>query len=162
MVRHFLVLTAASYAGAAVCVWWLSGFVPRFLLPDLPFLAIVYAGIFLPGPIGFLAAIPPAVFREVTVSAPPWTVFLASMALYFFSREIGMRLFLRTEYFILSVVAGLLLAESISLVVLMKLSGSPSFSFLWGMQEVVRIAWTGLIAVPLYMELSGRWRPVRE
>ncbi len=162
MVRHFLVLVTASYAGAAACSWWLSGFVPRFLLPDLPFLAIVYAGIFLPGPIGFLAAIPPAVFREVTVSAPQWTVFLASMALYFFSREIGMRLFLRTESFILSVVAGLLLAESVSLVILMRLSGSPSFSFLWGLQEAVRIAWTSLIAIPLYIDLSGRWRPVRD
>jgi len=162
VVRHFLVLLAASYAGTAAGVWWLSGFVPWFLLPDLPFLAIVFAGLFLPGPIGFLAAIPPAVFREVTVSAPPWTLFLASMALYFFSREIGMRLFLRAEYFILLVVVGLLLAESFSVAVLMMLSGSRPFSFLWGMQEAVRIAWTGLIAVPLYMELSGRWRRVRE
>jgi len=157
-----MVLVMVSYAGAAACVWWLSGFVPRFLLPDLPFLAIVYAGIFLPGPAGFLAAIPPAVFREITVSAPQWTVFLASMALYFFSREIGMRLFLRTEYFILSVVAGLLLAESISVAFLLNLLGSPSFSLLWAMQETVRISWTSLIAVPFFIDLSGRWRPVRE
>ncbi len=162
MVRHFLVLVAASYAGAAAGVWWLSGFVPWFLLPDMSFLSIVFAGLFLPGPIGFLTAIPVAVFREVTVSAPPWTFFLASMALYFFSREIGMRIFLRTEYFILVIVVGLLVAESFSLVVLMMLSGSRSFSALWGIQEAVRIAWTGLLAVPLYMDLSGRWRRVQE
>lgn len=160
--KHFLVLLAASYMGIAACVWWLSGFVPRFLLPDLPFLAIVYAGIFLQGPVGFLAAIPPAVFREVSGSAPPWTIFLASMALYYFAREIGMRLFLRTEYFILSVVMGLLLLESVSIVFLMKLSGTPSFSFLWVMQEAVRITLTGLIAIPFYNDLSGRWRPVRD
>lgn len=160
--RHFLVLVAASYAGCAACVWWLSAFVPKFLLPDLPFLSIVFAGLFLPGPVGFLAAIPPAVFREVTASAPPWTLFLASMALYFFSRDIGLRLFLRAEYFILSVVAGLLLAESISIGCLVMLSGSRPFSVLWGLQEAVRIAWTGLLAVPLFMDLSGRWRRVRE
>ncbi len=160
--KHFLVLLAASYAGVAASVWWLSGFVPRFLLPDLPFLSIVYAGLFLQGPIGFLAAIPPAIFREVSGSAPPWTIFLASMALYYFAREIGERLLLRTEYFILLIVMGLLLAESVSLVVLMRVSGSPAFSLLWMMQEAVRITWTGLIAVPFYNDLSGRWRPVRE
>jgi hypothetical protein len=161
-VRQFLVLLAASYAGAAASVWWLSGFVPWFLLPDLPFLAIVFAGLFIGGPAGFLAAIPPALFREITVSAPPWTFFLSSMALYFASREIGMHLFVRAEYFILAVVVGLLLAESLSIVVLMLLAGSRPFSFLWGMEEAVRIAWTGLLAVPVFMDLSGRWRRVKE
>ncbi|MBI5343612.1 MAG: hypothetical protein HZB63_09950 [Deltaproteobacteria bacterium] len=160
--RQFLVLLAASYAGTAACAWWLSGFVPRFLLPDIPFLAIVFAGLFLHGPLGFFAAIPPALFREVSVSSPPWTFFISSMALYFASREIGMRFFLRAEYFILTVVVGLLLAESISVVVLMLLAGSRPFSFLWAAQEAVRIAWTGLLAVPLYMDLSGRWRRVKE
>ena len=160
--RQFLVLLAVSYAGAAAGVWWLSGFVPWFLLPDFPFLAIVFAGLFIGGPAGFLAAIPPALFREVTVSAPPWTFFLSSMALYFVSREIGLRLFVRAEYFILSVVVSLLLTESLSVVVLMLLAGSRPFSFLWGAEEAVRIAWTGLLAVPLYMDLSGRWRRVQE
>jgi hypothetical protein len=73
-----------------------------------------------------------------------------------------MRIFLRTEYFTLVVVVGLLVAESFSLVVLMMLSGSRPFSALWGTQEAVRIAWTGLLAVPLYMDLSGRWRRVQE
>lgn len=160
--REALVLLAASYAGAAACVWWFSGFLPRFLLPDMPFLAIVFAGLFIPGPLGFLAAIPPALFREITVSSPPWTFFLSSMALYFASREIGLRLFLRAEYFILMVVAGLLLAESASVAALMMLGGSRPFSFTWAAQEAVRIAWTGLLAVPLYMDLSGRWRRVKE
>ena len=35
--KHFLVLFPLSYLGASLCVWWLSGFVPWFLLPDLPF-----------------------------------------------------------------------------------------------------------------------------
>lgn len=160
--RQFLVLLAASYAGVAASVWWLSGFIPWFLLPDIPFLAIVYAGLFLGGPVGFLAAIPPAVFREVTVSAPSWTFFLSSMALYFFSREIALRLFVRAEYYILTVVVGLLLAESLSIVLLVLLSGSRPFSLLWGAEEAVRIAWTGLLAVPLYMDLSSRWLRVKE
>ncbi|MBI5419266.1 MAG: hypothetical protein HZA60_04190 [Deltaproteobacteria bacterium] len=160
--RHFLVLLAASYAGAAAGVWWFSGFVPWFLLPDFPFLSIVFAGLFLPGPMGFLAAIPPALFREITSSAPPWTFFLASLALYFVSREIALRLFVRVEYYILATVVSLLLAESLSIVGLMLLAGSRPFSFLWGAQEAVRIAWTGLLAVPLFMDLSMRWRGVRE
>ena len=160
--RHFLVLLAASYVGAAACVWWFSGFLPRFLLPDVPFLCIVFAGLYIHGPLGFFAAIPAAIFREVTVSSPPWTFFLSSMALYFAAREIGRRFFLRAEYFILLVVVGLLLAESVSVAVLMLLGGSRPFSFLWGAQEAVRIAWTGLLAVPFYMDLSGRWRRVKE
>lgn len=155
-------LLAASYAGVAASVWWLSGYVPWFLLPDVPFLAIVYAGLFLGGPAGFLAAIPPAVFREVTVSAPSWTFFLSSMALFFVSREIALRLFVRAEYYILTVVVGLLLTESLSIVILMLLSGSRPFSLLWGAEEAVRIAWTGLLAVPLYMDLSSRWLRVKE
>ena len=160
--KQFLVLLAVSYAGAAVSVWWLSGFVPWFLLPDLPFLMIVYAGLFVGGPAGFLAAIPPAVFREITASAPPWTFFLSSMALYFVAREIALGLFVRAEYFILTVVVSLLLAESLSVVGLMLLAGSRPFSFLWGAEEAVRIAWTGLLAVPLYMDLSIRWQRVKE
>ena len=160
--RQFLVVLALSYAGVAAGVWWLSGFVPWFLVPDMPFLMIVYAGLFVGGPAGFLAAIPPALFRELTVSAPPWTIFLSSMALYFLSREIALDLFIRAEYFILTVVVSLLLAESLSIVGLMLLAGSRPFSFLWGAQEAVRIAWTGLLAVPLYMDLSVRWRRVRE
>lgn len=160
--RESLVLLAVSYAGTAACVWWLSGFLPGFLLPDFPFLCIVFAGLFIPGPIGFLAAVPPALFREVTVSSPPWVFFLSSLALYFASREIGQRFFLRAEYFILTVVVSLLLAESISVVTLMLLAGSSPFSLLWGAQEAVRIAWTGLLAVPFFMELSGRWRRVEE
>jgi hypothetical protein len=160
--RPFLVLLAMAYAGAAAGVWWLSGFVPWFLLPDVPFLSIVFAGIFVPGPVGFLAAIPPALIREVTVSATPWTFFLSSMALYFVSREIGLRLFVRAEYYILTVVVALLLAESLSVVALMLLAGSRPFSFLWGAEEAVRIAWTGLLAVPLFMDLSVRWRRVKE
>lgn len=160
--KRFLVLLAASYAGAAICVWWFSGFVPRFLLPDVPFLCIVFAGLFIHGPLGFFTAIPLAILREITVSAPPWTFFISSIALYFAAREIGMRFLLRAEYFILAVVVGLLLAESISVAGLMMLGGSRPFSFLWGAQEAVRIAWTGLLAVPFFMDLSGRWRRVQE
>jgi hypothetical protein len=161
-VRHFLVLIALSYVGVAASVWWLSGLVPRFLLPDFPFIAIVFAGLFIHGPLGFFASIPPAIFREITVSSPPWTFFISSMALYFASREIGMRFFLRAEHFILAVVTGLLLVESISIASLMLLSGSRPFSFIWAAQEAVRIAWTGLLAVPIYMDLSSRWRRVKE
>lgn len=159
---QFLVLVAISYGGAAACAWWLSGFVPWFLLPDVPFLMIVYAGLFVGGPVGFLAAIPPAMFREITSSAPHWTFFLSSIALYLFTREIALDIFVRAEYFILAVVVSLLLAESLSIVALMLLAGSRPFSFLWGAQEAVRIAWTGLLAVPLYMDLSMRWREVQE
>lgn len=160
--REVLILIVFSYAGAAACAWWFSGFVPRFLLPDFPFLSIVYAGLFISGPIGLLTSVLPALFREVTVSAPPLTFFLSSIALYFASREIGLRIFLRSEPFILTVVVSLLLLESVSVVSLMLLAGSRPFSFMWAAQETVRIAWTGLVAVPLFMELSGRWRKVKE
>ncbi|MEW6721183.1 MAG: hypothetical protein AB1346_12095, partial [Thermodesulfobacteriota bacterium] len=70
--RYFLALLSLSYLGAAVCVWWLSGFVPWFLLPDFPFLSIVFAGLFVPGVTGFLCALPPALIREITTSAPSW------------------------------------------------------------------------------------------
>lgn len=160
--RRLLVLLAASYAGAAVCAWWLSGFLPHFLLPDIPFISIVFAGLFIQGPLGFIAAIPPAIFREFTMSSPSWTLFISSMALYFAAREIGTRLFMRAEYFILAVVVGLLLAESVSISGLLLLGGSRPYSFLWAAQEAVRIAWTGLIAVPLFMDLSGRWVRVKE
>lgn len=160
--RRSLVLLGASYAGSALCVWWLSGIVPNFLLPDIPFISIVFAGLFIPGPMGFIAAIPPAVFREFTISSPPWTFFISSMALYFAAREIGTRFFIRAEYYILAVVVGLLLAESMSISGLVLIGGSRPYSFLWAAQEAVRIAWTGLIAVPLFMDLSVRWVRVKE
>jgi hypothetical protein len=153
--KHFLVLFTLSYLGASLCVWWLSGFVPWFLLPDFPFLAVVYSGLFVPGVAGFLCALPPALFREITASAPSWSMFLGSMALYFASREIGRR-------FLLIAVVSLLAAESFSVVLLLTLSGARPFSFLWGAQEAVRIAWTSLIAVPLFLDLSVRWRRVKE
>ena len=151
-----------SYMGASLCVWWLSGFVPWFLLPDFPFLAIVFSGLFVPGIAGFLCALPPALFREITMAAPSWTMFLGSLALYFASREIGRRFLLRNEPSLLSAVVSLLAAESFSVVLLLSLAGAHPFSFLWGAQEAVRIAWTSLIAVPLFLDLSVRWRRVRE
>jgi hypothetical protein len=160
--RHFLALLALSYLGAALCVWWLSGFIPWFLLPDFPFLAIVFAGLFVPGIGGFLCALPPAVFREVTTSAPSWSMFLGSLALYFVSREVGRRFFLRAEPHLLAAVASLLLVESVSIVLLLHLAGARPFSFLWGAQEAVRIAWTSLVAIPIFLDLSSRWLPVRE
>jgi hypothetical protein len=160
--KHFLVLLALSYLGASLCVWWLSGFVPWFLLPDFPFLSIVFSGFFVPGIAGFLCALPPALFREITASAPSWSMFLGSMALYFGTREIGRRFILRNEPLLLSAVVFLLAAESFSVVLLLSLSGAHPFSFLWGAQEAVRIAWTSLIAVPLFLDLSVRWRRVRE
>jgi hypothetical protein len=156
------VLLALSYLGASLCVWWLSGFVPWFLLPDLPFLAIVFSGLFVQGIAGFVCALPPALFREITASAPSWSMFLGSMALYFASREIGRRFLLRSEPSLLSAVVLLLAAESLSVVLLLSLAGAGSFSFLWGAQEAVRIAWTSLIAVPLFLDLSVRWRRVKE
>ncbi len=160
--RRFLALLLLSYLGAALCVWWLSGFIPWFLLPDFPFLAIVFSGLFVPGVAGFLCALPPAFFREVTTSAPPWSMLLGSLALYFLSREVGRRFFLRTEPYLLASVASLLLAESVSVVVLLHLSGARPFSLLWGAQEAVRIAWTSLIAIPVFLDLSSRWRGLRE
>jgi len=156
------VLLALSYLGASLCVWWLSGFVPWFLLPDLPFLAIVFSGLFVQGIAGFVCALPPALFREITASAPSWSMFLGSMALYFASREIGRRFLLRSEPSLLSAVVLLLAAESLSVVLLLSLAGARAFSFLWGAQEAVRIAWTSLIAVPLFLDLSVRWRRVKE
>lgn len=160
--RHFLVLLSMSYLGASLCVWWLSGFIPWFLLPDFPFLAIVFSGLFVPGIAGFLCALPPALFREITASAPSWSMFLGSLALYFGSREIGRRFLLRNEPSLLSAVVSLLAAESFSVALLLTLSEARPFSFLWGAQEAVRIAWTSLIAVPLFLDLSVRWRRVKE
>ena len=155
-------LFALSFLGASLCVSWLSGFIPWFLLPDLPFLAVVFSGLFVPGIAGFLCALPPRLFREITASAPSWSMFLGSMALYFASREIGRRFLLRSEPSLLSAVVFLLAAESFSVVLLLSLSGARPFSFLWGAQEAVRIAWTSLIAVPLFLDLSVRWRRVKE
>jgi hypothetical protein len=160
--KYFIVLFGLSYLGASVCVWWLSGFVPWFLLPDFPFLAVVFSGRFVPGVAGFLCAFPPALFREITASAPSWSMFLGSMALYFASREVGRRFLLRSEPSLLSAVICLLAVESFSVVLLLSLSGARSFSFLWGAQEAVRIAWTSLVAVPLFLDLSVRWRRVKE
>lgn len=160
--RVILVLVAASFAGTAVSVWWLSGFVPWFLLPDVSFLSIMYAGLFIPGPLGALAAVPAALFRELTVSAPPWAIFLSSMSLYFLAREVSLRLFIRAESFILSTTALFLLLESVSMVILSLLVGSRAFSALWVVKEGIRVAWTSLVAVPLFMELSGRWQRVTE
>lgn len=160
--RPFFALIAIAFAGTAGNVWLLSGLLPWFLLPDFSFLAIVYAGLFFPGPLGFLAALPPAFFREVTVGAPPGSIFFASLGLYFLAREIGLRMFLRSEFLILAVVASLLAAESVSIVLLMQISGAHPFSLWWGCQEGVRIAWTSLVAVFLFMDLSSRWQRVRE
>jgi hypothetical protein len=160
--KRFLALLSLSYLGTALSVWWLSGFVPWFLLPDVPFLVIVFSGLFIPGSAGFLCALPPAVFREVTTSAPHGAMLLGSTALYFGSREIGRRLFLRGEPYILAVVASLLAAESFSIVLLLSLAGSRPFNLLWGAQEAVRIAWTALLAVPVFIDLSSRWLRVRE
>jgi len=161
-VRYFLTLLALSYLGAALCVWLLSGFIPWFLLPDFPFLAIVFAGLFVPGVTGFLCALPPALFREITTSAPSWSMFLGSMALYFAAREIGRRFLLRDEPSLLAAVGSLLALESLSVVLLLSLAGARPFSLLWGAQEGVRIAWTSLIAVPLFLNLSSRWRRVKD
>ena len=160
--RFFLVLLALSFAGSALNVWLLSGFLPWFLLPDFSFLAIVYSGLFLSGPLGFLVALPPALFREVTISGPPGSFFLASMAVYFAASDIGRRIFLRAEIFILLIVGGLLAVESVSVSLLLILEGGNPFSFLWGVEEAVRIAWTSLLAVFLFMDLSGRWQRIRE
>jgi len=161
-VRPFLVLLALAFAGSALNVWLLSGFLPWFLLPDFSFLAIVYSGLFLSGPLGFLVALPPALFREMTISGPPGSFFLGSMAVYFFASDIGRRIFIRAEIFILLIVGGLLAAESISVVLLLVLEGGNPFSFLWGAEEVVRVAWTSLLAVFLFMDLSGRWQRIQE
>jgi len=160
--RHFLALLSLSYLGTALCVWWLSGFVPWFLLPDFPFLAIAFAGLFVPGVAGFLCALPAVIFREITTSAPSWSVFLGSLALYFGSREVGRRFLLRTEPQLLTAVVSLMLAESLSIVLLLSLGGARPFSILWGAQEAVRIAWTSLVSVPIFLSLSTRWRGVQE
>lgn len=157
-----LVLIALSFAGTALNVWLLSGFLPWFLLPDFSFLAIVYAGLFLAGPLGFLAAIPPALFREVTIGGPPGVFFLGSLAIFFAASEIGRRIFRRAEIFILLIVAGLLAVESASVALLLVLEGGNPFSLLWGAEEAVRIAWTSLFAVFLFMDLSSRWQRIRE
>ena len=160
--RPFLVLLLLAFAGSALNVWLLSGFLPWFLLPDFSFLAIVYSGLFLSGPLGFLVALPPALFREMTISGPPGSFFLGSMAVYFVASDIGRRIFIRAEIFILLIVGGLLATESISVVILLVLEGGNPFSFLWGVEESVRVAWTSLLAVFLFMDLSGRWQRIQE
>ncbi len=160
--RYFLALLSISYLGASLCIWGLSGMVPWFLLPDFPFLSIVFAGLFVSGPAGFLCALLPALIREITTSAPSWSMFLGSMALYFAAREIGCRFLLRDEPSLLIAVVSLMALESLSMVLLLAAGGSHPFSFLWGAQEAVRIAWTSLIAVPLFLDLSSRWRRVQD
>ncbi len=162
MIRPALVIVAAAYAGAALSVWWLSGFVPWFLLPDIPFLGIVFAALLLEGPAGLGAAAVCAFVREICSSMPPWTLFLSSLALYFFTREITRRIYFRAESFILATVAALMIAESLSVTGLLAFSGGRSPTLLWGLQEAVRIAWTSLLSVPLFMDLSVRWRRVTE
>ncbi len=160
--RYFLALLAMAYLGACLCVWVLSGMVPWFLLPDFPFLSIAFAGLFVSGPVGLLCSLLPALIREITIAGPSWSMFLGSIALYFAAREIGCRFLLRDEPSILAAVVSLLAAESLSIVLLLSMSGARSFSLLWGAQEVVRIAWTSLIAVPLFIDLSSRWRRVKD
>ncbi len=160
--KYFLALFSLSYLGASFCVWGVSGAVPWFLLPDFPFLSIVFAGLFVPGPLGFLCALPSALIREITTCAPSWSMFFASIALYFGAREIGCRFLLRDEPSILAVVFPLLLLESLSVAILLAVDGASPFSLLWGAQEAVRIAWTALVAVPLFMDLSTRWRKVKD
>jgi hypothetical protein len=160
--RYFLALLSLSYLGASLCIWGLSGMVPWFLLPDFPFLSIVFAGLFVSGPAGFFCALLPALIREITTSAPSWSMFLGSMALYFAAREIGCRFLLRDEPSLLAAVVSLMALESLSMVLLLAAAGAHPFSFLWGAQEAVRIAWTSLIAVPLFLDLSSRWRRVKD
>ena len=160
--KHALGLVAIAYAGIALDVWILSPVVPSFLLPDFGFLSVVYAGLFLPGFAGFAAALLVALLRETTASTPPLAFLLSSLALYFFTREIGSRLFVRAEPFVLAAVIGLLSAESISIFLLMTFTGARSFGPLWFAEEAVRIAWTSLLAVPSFMYLSLRWRQEEE
>lgn len=158
-----LVLLAAAYAGAALDTWWLSGFFPRFLLPDVPFLAIVYAALLLPGPPGFAVALGAAFIRELVVSAPPWSFFLASLGIYFAAREAGRRLFVRIEPFAAVAVAAFMLLESLSVSGILLLSKGRFFSLMWGAEEAVRIAWNAVLAVPLLMtDLPGGRREVTE
>ena len=160
--RYFLVLLSVSYLGASLCVWGLSRVAPWFLLPDFSFLAIVFAGLFIQGPLGFLCVLLPAFIREVTTSGPPWSIFFGSLTLYFTARWISRRFIIRDEYSLLAAISSLLALESMFIVVLLTLMGVRSFGLLWGVQEAVRIAWTSLIAVPLFMDLSNRWRKVKD
>ncbi|MCL1926857.1 MAG: hypothetical protein FWF95_06965 [Syntrophorhabdaceae bacterium] len=160
--RYFLVLLSISYLGASLCVWGLSRIVPWFLLPDFSFLSIVFAGLFIQGPLGFFCALFPAIIREITTAASPWSIFFGSMALYFATREISSHFIIRDEYSLLAMVVALLALESLSIVAMLMLDGAGSFSLLWGAQEAVRITWTSLIAVPLFMDLSRKWRRVKD
>ena len=155
-------LLGLSFAGTALNVWFLSAFLPWFLLPDFSFLAIIYCGLFLSGPLGLLVVLPSALFREVTISGPPASFFLASLAAYFAASEIGRRVFLRAEIYILLIVAGFLAVESASVAALLLAEGGNPFSVLWSAEEGVRIAWTSLLAVFLFTDLSSRWARIRE
>ncbi|MCL2102832.1 MAG: hypothetical protein FWH25_02215 [Syntrophorhabdaceae bacterium] len=160
--RYFLVLLSISYIGASLCVWGLSRTVPWFLLPDFSFLAIVFAGLFIQGPLGFFCALFPALIREVTTTGSPWSIFFGSMAIYFGAREISRHFIIRDEYSLMATVVILMALESLIIVVLLVMAGAGSFGLLWGAQEVVRVTWTSLIAVPLFMDLSSRWRQVKD
>jgi len=151
-----------SYLGASLCVWGLSRVAPWFLLPDFSFLSIVFAGLFIPPPLGFFCALVPAFIREITTAGPPWSIFFGSITLYFVARWISRRFIIRDEYSLLAAVSSLMALESMSIVILLTLLGARSFGLLWGVQEAVRIAWTSLIAVPLFMDLSNRWRKVKD
>ncbi len=155
-------LLLLSYAGGALPVWVLPRTVPWFLVPDVPFLCLVFAGLFLPGPSGVLVALGSALFREVLQPAPPWSFFLSSLSLFVLVREIRIRLFIRAEPFILILVSVLLAAESASVSALLAFRGASPVSGIWLAKETVRIAWTSLLAVPFFMTLPDRWQKVRE
>jgi len=161
-VRDVLVLLAASYGAAALGTGWLSGFLPWFLVPDVPFLAVIYAALFLPVAAGLAVAVPAAFLRELVSSAPPWSLFLGSMALYFAAREVRKSLFVRPGPFVLVLVAALMAAESAGVALLLVLSGARPFSTFWLAEEVVRIAWTALLSVPAFAELGARLRAAEE
>ena len=156
--RFLLSLSALAFGGGALCTYWLSGILPAMLVPDAPFLALVYAGLRVPGPAGFAAAVAASLARETFSSAPPWSLFCSSLALYVILRETGSRLFLRVEPVVLLVTAGLLVAESLGISLLLELRGALHVGPLWWAAEGVRIAWTSLAAAPLFSFLDDRLR----
>jgi hypothetical protein len=159
-VRAFLALAALAFGGGAACTYWLSGILPAMLLPDVPFLAAVYAGLRVAGPAGLAAAAAAALAREVFTSAPPFSLFCSTLAIYVLLRETGTRLFIRLEPAALVVAAVLLLAESLGVSLLMYLGGALHLSPLWGAAEAVRISWTSLAAAPLFAFLDARLRGI--
>lgn len=162
MIRRALLVVLIVWACTAIAVFVLPDFVPWFLIPETAFLGVVFAGLFLSGFPALLCAASCAFLREAVSSAPQCTMFLGTLALFVAVRHLEHHLIVRNERSVLLSVAMFLLLETVSIRIIMSMRGAGAFPLFWIVEEAVRIALTSLLAVPVFMSLSGRFQKVRE